>query len=224
MSFRHLRLNNNNEHFIYYPPSYLMINYFPKDSFSTLFELQLILLLVFSLSYVLCALEHLVLLSNAYIYTSILSRIDNAKFCSNVGYAVVVVVAVAMYYLVRIEFRYISSIYCRFRFFVFCFFNIHLFRIILSNELILFFTKAIIVVYTYSIINQITQPKMKTVKIFSFVPTECNVCSHTSLLYTLRGCFDCPRKMRKFMLPRCRDLLHTNQSYKWYVEFSCCKK
>lgn len=33
MSFCHLRLNNDNEHFIYYPPSYLMINYFTKDSF-----------------------------------------------------------------------------------------------------------------------------------------------------------------------------------------------
>lgn len=33
MSFCHLRLNNDNEHFIYYPLSYLMINYFTKDSF-----------------------------------------------------------------------------------------------------------------------------------------------------------------------------------------------
>lgn len=67
MSFRHLRLNNNNEHFIYYPPSYQMINYFPKDSFLFCLSFSyfcflshsLLLIIVRCVCVCVCALVHL---------------------------------------------------------------------------------------------------------------------------------------------------------------------
>lgn len=144
MSFRHLRLNNNNEHFIYYPPSYQMINYFPKDSF----RLCLSFSYARSRAFVRCAFVHL---STSFwcqmrilytIHTSILSRIDTAKFCT----MLIMWRWQRQWWERRRGGRHVHYLACivQLNFFQFSdrffrsFFVIHSYWIILSNELILF--------------------------------------------------------------------------------------
>lgn len=119
MSFRHLRLNNNNEHFIYYPPSYLMINYFPKDSF--------LLCLSFGFWFC-CAFAFRLLRACVCVHLSTSfccqMRINTLwYYLASITQSFVQLVGVAMVAMVRgwcrpcttliVLFGYFSSIYCR---------------------------------------------------------------------------------------------------------------